>query len=131
MVQLPDASGKSRLSMIVFEYARKCDPLFSYVEMIGRKFGTPEKQSLLPPSSIGGRVNGKYYTGRAAATIYSNGLEVGFGMPDEMAFAIAFDEIKTLSFITPAGKEMSIPTNGLRSAIDAALEVCINSPKAN
>jgi hypothetical protein len=129
IIELPNAFGKSRVSMIVFEYLRKSDPLISYVEMAGKKFGKAEKQSLLPPSNIGGKVNGKHYTGTAAATIYSNGFEVGFGMPDEMAFVIAFDEIRSLSFITPTGKEILIPTNGLRAAVDAALEVCTNRVK--
>lgn len=124
MVELPKESENSRLSMIAFEFARKCDPIFSYIEMKGRKFGAPEKQTRLPKTSIGSRVNGKHYTGVAVATIYSNGIEVGFGVPDEMAFAIAFDEIRSLSFITPAGKEISVTTKGFRSAVDAALNVC-------
>lgn len=125
-VELPLESGKSRLAMIAFEYARKCDPLFTYVEMRGRKFGTPEKQSKLPPSSIGGSINGKRYSGSsaAAATIYSNGIEVGFGMPDDMAMSLAFDAINSISFTTPAGKEIPLPIAGLKKAVETALDIC-------
>lgn len=125
-VELPSENGKSRLALIAFEYARKCDPLFTYVEMQGRKFGVPEKQSRLPPSSIGGAINGKRYSGSAASaiTVYSNGIEVGFSMTDEMAMALAFDAINSISFTTPAGKEIPLPTTGLKKAVESALDAC-------
>lgn len=125
-IELPSDGAKSRLALIAFEYARKCDPLFTYVEMQGRKFGVPEKQSRLPPSSIGGAINGKRYSGSAASaiTVYSNGIEVGFSMPDEMAMALAFDAINSISFTTPAGKEIPLPTTDLKKAVESALDAC-------
>lgn len=126
LIELPSDGGKSRLAMIAFEYARKCDPLFTYVEMHGRKLGTPEKQSRLPPSSIGGSINGKRYSGSSAAaiTVYSNGIEVGFGMPDDMAMTLAFEAVNSISFTTPAGKEIPLPIAGLKKAIESAVDTC-------
>ena len=124
MVQLSPLPGRDRIVMIVFEVSRKCDPIFSYVEMKGRKFGTPEKQSRLPMNTLGARVNGKHYTGHAASTLYSNGFELGFGMPNDMALVIAFDEVRSLTFVPPSGKEVTVPTAGLRVAVDAALNAC-------
>lgn len=128
MVELPAPRGEARLAMFVFEYSRKCDPLFTYSVIRGRKFGTPEKQSLLPKSNIGGTINRKLYSGNnsAAATLYSNGFEVGFGMPDEMAMAIAFDKVSSVSFITPKGDEVILPIEGLRAAVDKAIEACVS-----
>lgn len=125
-VELPSEGGKSRLAMIAFEYARKCDPLFTYVEMQGKRFGAPEKQSRLPPSSIGGTINGKRYSGSSAAaiTLYSNGVEVGFGMPSDMAMTLAFDAVSSISFITPTGKEIPLPIAGLKKSIESALDTC-------
>lgn len=126
IVELPSKGGKTRLAMIAFEYARQCDPLFAYTEMQGRKLGDPEKQSRLPPSRIGGAINGKYYSGSAvaAATIYSNGIEVAFGMPNDMAMSLAFDTVKSISFTTPVGKEIPLPTAGLKKAVESALDIC-------
>ena len=128
MVELPAPRGETRLAIFAFEYSRKCDPLFTYAVVRGRKFGTPEKQSLLPQSNIGGTINRKRYSGNNAAvvTTYSNGFEVGFGMPDEMAMAIAFDKVGSVSFITPKGDEVLLPIDGLRTAVDKAIEACVS-----
>lgn len=126
MVQLSPLPGRDRIVMIAFEISRKCDPIFSYVEMKGRKFGTPEKQIRLPANTLGARVNGKHYTGNAASTLYSNGFELGFGMPNDMALLIAFGDVRSLSFIPPNGQEIVIPTTGLRAAVDAAMNACVD-----
>lgn len=124
-VGLPSEAATSRLVLIAFEYATQCNPLFTYVELQGPKFGVAEKQSSLPPSSIGGAINGKRYAGNSAAmTLYSNGIEVGFAMPDEMAMALASDPITSISFTTPAGKEIPLPTTGLSKAAAQALDAC-------
>ncbi|MFS4515347.1 hypothetical protein ACMFLR_15945 [Delftia tsuruhatensis] len=114
------------MAMITFEYARKCDPMLVFVELEGSKYGTPLKQMILPPSKIGGIVNGKFYTGTAAVTSYSNGVEVGFSMPDPMAHAIAFDEVKSMTFVTPTGAKHELSTKGLRPAVNGALDVCVS-----
>lgn len=126
MVQLSPLPGRDRIVMIAFEISRKCDPIFSYVEMKGRKFGAPEKQIRLPTNTLGARVNGKHFTGHAASTLYSNGFELGFGMPNDMALVIAFEDVRTLSFIPPNGQEIAVPTTGLRAAVDAAMNACVD-----
>ena len=125
-VGLPSEGATSRLVLIAFEYATQCNPLFTYVEIQGQRFGVVEKQSPLPPSSIGGAINDKRYSGNSAAavTLYSNGFEVGFAMPDEMAMALTSDPITSISFTTPAGKEIPLPTAGLSKAAAAAQDAC-------
>lgn len=124
-IGLPSEGSTSRLILIAFEYATQCNPLFTYVEIQGPKFGVAEKQSSLPPSSIGGAINDKRYSGNSAAmTIYSNGIEVGFAMPDEMAMALASDPITSISFTTPTGKEIPLPTAGLSKAAATAQDAC-------
>ncbi|EHN65081.1 MULTISPECIES: hypothetical protein [Comamonas] len=124
-VGLPSEGATSRLVLIAFEYATQCNPLFTYVELQGPKFGVAEKQSSLPPSSIGGAINDKRYSGNSAAmTLYSNGIEVGFAMPDEMAMTLASDPITSISFTTPTGKEIPLPTAGLSNAAAKALDAC-------
>lgn len=124
--QLSAVAGKSRLLMITFELARKCDPMFVYVELAGSKYGTASRQERLSNTRIGGRVNGISYTGPAVKTTYSNGFEAGFAMPDQMALVIAFESVKSLAFVTPDGQTIALPTQGLRPAVDKAIESCTN-----
>lgn len=126
MVTLQAPKGETRLAIITFEYARKCDPGLSYFAMQGRSLGRLEKQQRLPESNIGGILNGKRYTGPAAISIYSNAVDIAFAMPDDMAMAIAFEKVNSFSYITPKGDEVRLPIDGLRAAVDKAIEVCVS-----
>lgn len=126
MVRLP-GGGKTRVSMIAFEYLRRCDPIFSYAEFEGNRFGAPIGQERAP--SAGGSVNGKRYSGPAAKTTYSNGFEIGFAVPNDMAMSLVFDDVRSLTFVTPTGAEVAVPTGGLKNAVDAALEHCTSRVK--
>lgn len=124
MVELPPQKGANRVAMLTFEYERRCDPLLTYATMKGRKFGAPEKQGRLPDSRLAGAVNGKKFSGPGAFTLYSNGLEIGLGVPNEMALIVLDEEVTSLSFTTPTGEEVPLPTRGLRKSADAAFKVC-------
>lgn len=126
MVELQAPKGETRLAIITFEYARKCDPGISHLVMRGRSLGQIEKQQRLPASSIGSILNGKRYTGPAVASIYSNAIDIGFAMPDDMAMAIAFEKINSFSYISPKGDEVRLPLDGLRTAVDKAIEACVS-----
>lgn len=124
IVELTSQKGETRLVSITFEYARKCDPGFSHLLMQGRSLSKPESQRLLPSSHIGGILNGKRYTGPAVLTLYSNAVDTEFAMPYDMAKTIAFEQIGSISFVTPKGDEVRLPTVGLRAALDLALDAC-------
>jgi hypothetical protein len=71
-VALADSGAKRRTSFITFEYARKCDPIFSFAEITGSRLGTAVGQSVLNGTKIGIVVNGKFHTWNAAMTKYDN-----------------------------------------------------------
>ncbi len=121
---LPSEGGKNRVAMFAYEYLRRCEPLFTYAEIRGRSFGAGEKQMALPSGRAFGNVNGTRYTGPGAVSVYANAVEVGFGMPNDMALAVTFGKVTSLSFVTPSGKEVPIPTRGLVEAAGAAFEAC-------
>lgn len=123
VVRIP-GGAKTRVSMLAFEYVRKCDPIFSYAEFDGNRFGTPIAQERL--DSAGAIVNGKRFNGPAAKTTYTNGYEVGFAAPNDMAMTVVFEDVRSLSFLLPSGGEVAVPTMGLKKAVDAALEHCTN-----
>ncbi|WKL16539.1 hypothetical protein QYQ99_03010 [Comamonas testosteroni] len=124
VLDLPAEGGNNRVAMLAYEYARRCSPLFTYAEIKGRQFGAGEKQMALPSGRAFGSVNGNRYTGPGAVSVYANAVEVGFGMPQDMAQIVTFGKVTSLSFVTPAGKEVSIPTRGLSEAAGAAFEAC-------
>ena len=126
MVELQAPKGETRLAIITFEYARKCDPGLSHFVMRGRSLGKIEKQQRLPASSIGSILNGKRYTGPAVASIYSNAVDIAFAMPDDMAMTIAFEKVNSFSYVSPKGEEVRLPIGGLRAAVDKAIEACVS-----
>lgn len=122
-VALTDSGRKHRTSFIVFEYARRCDPIFSFVEITGDRLGKPVSQSVLYDSEIGVVVNGEFHTWHAARTEYDNGYEAGFGITDEL-FTVLTGKVDSLVYVTPGGERVRIPTTGLRQAIQSAFDRC-------
>jgi hypothetical protein len=109
--------------MVVFEYARRCDPIFSIIEVTGSKLGAPVSQYALRDSKIGILLNGRFYTWHAAMTKYANGYEAGFGVTNDLLLQLLID-VDTLVFVTPSGERVPLPTTGLRDAIQGAVDVC-------
>jgi len=122
-VAVPNSAGKNRVVFVVFEYARQCDPIFSFVEISGGALGKPRKQSVLYGSKIGVEINGRIHTGNAAQTQYDNGFEAGFGITNEL-FDLLTGKVDSLAYITPGGERIFLPTSGFKPAIASALEVC-------
>lgn len=122
-VAVPSSANKRRIVFVVFEYARQCDPIFSFLEISGEKLGKPVKQSVIHESKIGVVVNGQVHTGHAAQTQYDNGFEAGFGITSEL-FDLLTGKLDSLAYITPGGERVFLPTIGFKPAIASALEVC-------
>ena len=122
-VALKDSGTKSRTSFIAFEYARKCDPIFSFVEITGQRLGNPIGQSVLSGTKIGVVVNGKFNTWHAATTKYDNGYEAGFGVTNEL-FKSLTGKVSSLSYVTPDGERVAMPTSGLSQAVQSAFDIC-------
>ena len=120
---MPDSGPKRRTSFVAFEYARKCDPIFSFAEVTGSRLGTPIGQSVLTGTKIGIVVNGKFHTWHAALTKYDNGYEAGVGVTNEV-FDLLVGKVESLAFVTPDGERIPMPTNGLRQSVQAAFDTC-------
>ena len=122
-VALPDAANKRRTAFIAFEFARSCDPIFSFAEITGSRLGTPLSQSVLKDSKIGVILNGKFHTWHAAMTKYDNGYEAGFGVTNELLVQFLVN-LDSLAYVTPVGERVPLPTTGFRQAVQSAIDVC-------
>jgi len=123
-VALADSGTKHRTSFIAFEYVRKCDPIFSFAEINGSRFGSTVSQAALNETKIGVFVNGKFHTWHAAMTKYDNGYEVGFGITNEL-FDVLVAKTDSLVFVTPNGERVPLPTNGFRQSVLSAFDTCV------
>ena len=122
-IALADSGVKHRTSFIAFEYSRKCDPVFSFVEITGSRLGNPVDQTVLNGTKIGVLVNGKFWAWSAAMTKYDNGYEAGFGVTSEL-FDVLTGRVDSLVYVTPNGEQVSMPTVGLRQAVQSAFDTC-------
>lgn len=122
-VEVPNVGTKRRGALVAFEYARRCDPIFSFAEIAGAKLGKPVGQSVLTGTKIGVVVNGKFYTWHAAISRYDNGWEAGFGVTNEL-YDVLKAKVDSLVYVTPDGEQVSLPIAGFRQALQSAFEAC-------
>ena len=122
-VALPDAGTKRRTAFVVFEYARRCDPIFSFAEVIGRRLGSPISQSVLNDSKIGVVLNGKFHTWHAAMTKYDNGYEAGFAVTNDLLLQFLVN-LDSFEYVTPYGERVRLPTTGFRESVQSAIDYC-------
>jgi len=122
-VALADSGAKRRSSFIAFEYARRCDPIFSFAEITGSRLGKPLGQSVISGTKIGVIVNGRFHTWHAAMTRYDNGYEVGFGITNDL-FELLTGRVDSLVYVTPAGEQVTMPTSGFPKAVQSAFDAC-------
>ena len=122
-VALPDAGIKRRTAFIVFEYARQCDPIFSFAEITGSRLSTAISQSVLKDSRIGVLLNGKFNTWHAAITKYDNGYEAGFGVTNDLLLQFLVN-LDSLEYVTPSGERVRLPTTGFRESVQSAIDYC-------
>jgi hypothetical protein len=127
-VALANSGAKHRTSFIAFEYARKCDPIFSFAEITGSRLGAPVGQTVLTGTKIGVVINGNFHTWHAAMTKYDNGYEAGFGITNDL-FDLLVGKVDSLVFVTPDGERIPMPTNGLRQSVQAAFDTCAKRSK--
>ncbi len=120
-VPLPSAGGKQRIAIVAFEYERRCDPVFSIIEMTGPKLGQPLAQTVLAGSKIGIVLNGKFHTWHAATRKYANGYEAGFGVTNDV-FAKLTGDVGSLTFVAPEGDHYPLPIAGLRQSLQGAVK---------
>ncbi len=122
-VDLPDANGKRRAVFVAVEYSRRCDPMFSYLEVAGSALGAPTSQALLQGSKIGIILNGNFYTWHAAKTIYSNGYEATFGLQNDLLLQL-LTNVNSLVYVTPSGEKITLPIGNFQRSLQSAIEVC-------
>ena len=121
--ELPDAKGKRRTVFVAVEYARQCDPLFSYTEITGNGLGATVSQAVLKDSKIGLILNGQFYTWHAAKTTYVNCYEAGFGVPNDLLLQL-LTNVDSLAYVTPPGETISMSTANFQQALQAAINFC-------
>ncbi len=121
------SSGNVNMGVLVsFEYERKCDPIFSYMEFtspIGAPLGTPINKYRVDNSSIGVVHNGHFYTWYAAKIEYPHGFEVGFGITRELWNAL-LGPTNSLVYVREDGVQLQLPTYGLQDKLNQALNYC-------
>lgn len=122
-VDLPNSNGKRRSVFVAFEYARQCDPIFSYGEQIGNSLGKPVSQAALTKSKIGINLNGSFYTWYAAITKYEKGYEAGFGIQNDLLQQLLIN-VSSLSYVTPYGEVVDLPTKNFSQGFLKAIEIC-------
>lgn len=122
-VALANAGAKKRTAFVVFEYSRRCDPIFSFAEIMGSQLGRPLGQSSLLGTKIGVMLNGKYHTWHAAITKYDNGYEAGFAVTNEL-FDLLVGNVDSLTFVTPDGSLVPLPTSGFTGSVQEAFAHC-------
>jgi hypothetical protein len=122
-VALPDSGAKHRTAFLVFEYARNCDPIFSFAEVGGSRLGAAVSQSVLKNSKIGVLLNGKFYSWHAAITNYDNGYEAGFGVTNDLLLQLLVN-LDSLVYVTPSGERVPLPLNGFRQSVQSAVDIC-------
>ncbi len=120
---LPDAKGKRRTVFVAVEYARTCDPIFSYTEISGNALGAPISQAPLKDSKIGIVLNGRFHTWHAARTNYVNGYEAAFGVQNELLLQL-LTNVDSLLYVTPAGERIPLPTTGFSRVLQSAIDFC-------
>lgn len=122
-VDIPSQDGKKRAVFIAFEYARKCDPIFSYAEIKGRSFGRPISKKVLKNSKIGLVVNGNFHTSNAGLVTYDNGYEAGFGMPNSLVLQLLV-ALDSFSYVAPSGDVIPLPRKDFKKSFLEAIELC-------
>mgnify|MGYP001551785331 CR=1 FL=1 len=122
-VALPDSRGRKRTVFIALEYARQCDPLFSFIEISGDRLGTPISQEVLTGSKIGIFLNGKFYTWHATKTTYNNGFEAALGIQNELALQLLVN-VDTRKGVTPDGERIPLPVGNFSQSFQSAVEAC-------
>ncbi len=120
---LPDSNGKRRTAFIAIEYARQCDPIFSFIEIQGNSLGSPVSQTVLRGSKIGVILNGKFHTWHAGKISYSNGYEASFGIENELVRQLLAG-VSTLIYVTPSGEQIPLNVANLPAALRTGLEFC-------
>lgn len=122
-LDLPNSGGKKQVVFIAFEYARRCDPIFSFAEFSGMQLGAPKSQSRLNGSKIGVILNESFYTWHAAQTNYDNGYEAGFGIPNDLAKKL-LSNVNSLEYVKPSGQRVPLSTSNFDNAFREAFEQC-------
>ena len=110
---------------VAIEYARTCDPIFSYTEITGNVLGTPMSQTLLKDTKLGIVLNGEFHTWHAAQTKYANGYEAAFGVQNELLLQLLIN-VDSLSYVTPAGENIPLPTANFSRGLQLAIDYCRN-----
>jgi hypothetical protein len=120
---LSPANGRTRTVFVSFEYARKCDPVFSIIEWTGARLGTPIRRELLRNSKIGLYFNGQFHTSHAGLITYDNGYEAGFSISNDLLLGLLIN-LNSMSFVTPTGERIPLPLTGFRDALHTAMDIC-------
>ena len=118
--------SNSQTFMVVFEHIRKCDPLFSMLDLRveGNGVGAILDQKALPSGSIKLFVDGTTYTSVGAQAVYQRADEFAL-MVTEQFFSNIINGIRSIRFIKPNGANYEVPTKGMSKAVIAAASVCI------
>jgi len=122
------ASGRANISVFVsFEYQRKCDPIFSYMEFSvppGASLGQATGRYRVNNPNLGVIHNGKFYSWHAAKITYNKGFEIGFGVTQDLWQALT-GHTSSLAYVREDGTRISLPLQNLRQKLLQAANYCL------
>jgi hypothetical protein len=125
-VHVGSSENVNMMVLVAFEYERKCEALFGYMEFsspIGAPLGAPTNKYRLDNSNIGAIHNGDFYTWHAAKIHYPQGFEVAFGVTSELWKAL-LGPTTSLSYVREDRVQLQLPVYGLQEKLLQAANYC-------
>jgi hypothetical protein len=122
-VDLPDRVA-SRSFMVIFEYKRRCDPLFSYVSFRGGTLGRLLRIQPVPLGVFSVDVDGVAHTWHGAVAEYQLATEKSVGITKLMWESLLASP-RYVSFLERDSVALMVPVLGLGSAVKGAADSCL------
>lgn len=117
----------SRSYMVIFEYKRKCEPLFASLttKISSSRLGRVIQRRAVNPAVYFLTINGVRHTWHGAVTDYQNASEVAIGLTQQ-AWDSLLSGPSNIFFIEGDAGIYNVPLLGIDSAIKSASQVCLS-----
>jgi hypothetical protein len=113
----------SRSFSVIFEYERKCDPIFSMFIFRGSELGVMTERHALPPNRLSLRINDVNYSWYGMRALYTQSTELGVGVNRD-AWNALLNDPRSVAFVDAEGKAHDVPLSGMGRALRHAAEAC-------
>jgi hypothetical protein len=129
MVRLDQGGGSRNTQsfMVVFEYAKRCDPVFSMVRFRGSSLGSLVRHDIISPNQIRLTVDGNSHSWHGVRLEYSMATELAMGITREAWESLSRNP-RSISFFDGSVNH-AVPTTGFSGALRRALDSCLQRLK--